>query len=358
MKKILFFIALLGTIALIAYGQNQKASDQGVASGTAIPTGTIMAFAGSSAPTGWVLAYGQQVSQTGTYAKLYAAISTTYCTTDHGGTCTGGNFRIPDLRGRFLGGKDNMGGTAATRITSAKTIDGTVLGKGNGDLAEQVTQGAHSDIDIAHGHGFTNPYDPAHYHSNSPSSSASTAITLSNAVAYATSGHRHNQSHTHIWRSDYFHNGTPWFGEYSLGSSDPSTTGISSGNTFIYGDWYDYGTTGGPIPGGRHSSAGWSMGEGRSYYTTGVLSASSGSGSSAETNTPSLTSIAVALSGSQSVTGTFGLVTGGCNGNAGNTCQTTGGSVTALGTTNKTISAHAAINNLPPTVIINYIIKI
>lgn len=131
MKKILAFIALLGTIAVIAYGQNQKASDQGAASGTAIPSGTVMPFAGSSAPSGWVLSYGQELSQT-TYAKLYAVLGATYCTADHGGGCTGGFFRVPDLRGRVLAGKDNMGGTAASRITVGSTIDGTVLGKAGG----------------------------------------------------------------------------------------------------------------------------------------------------------------------------------------------------------------------------------
>jgi len=131
MKKILAFIALLGTIAVIAYGQNQKASETGVATGTVIPAGTVMPFAGSSAPSGWVLSYGQELSQT-TYAKLYAVLGATYCTADHGGGCTGGFFRVPDLRGRVLAGKDNMGGTAASRLTSAGSIDGTVLGKAGG----------------------------------------------------------------------------------------------------------------------------------------------------------------------------------------------------------------------------------
>jgi microcystin-dependent protein len=135
MKKILAFIALLGTIAVIAYGQNQKASDQGAASGTAIPSGTVMPFAGSSAPSGWVLSYGQELSST-TYAKLYAVLGATYCTADHGGGCTGGFFRVPDLRGRVLAGKDNMGGTAASRITVGSTIDGTVLGKAGGAQAQ------------------------------------------------------------------------------------------------------------------------------------------------------------------------------------------------------------------------------
>ena len=111
----------------------QTASGTGATVGTFIPPSVIMPYAGSTAPAGWVLAYGQQESQTGTYAKLFAAIGSTYCTADHGGTCTGGNFRLPDLRGRFLGGKDNMGGTSASRMVT--NVTGGSLGSAGGNEA-------------------------------------------------------------------------------------------------------------------------------------------------------------------------------------------------------------------------------
>lgn len=79
----------------------------------AIPVGMLADFAGSAAPTGWLLCYGQTVSRT-TYAALFTAIGTTYGTGD--GTTT---FGIPDLRGRVLYGKDDMGGVAASRLTSS-----------------------------------------------------------------------------------------------------------------------------------------------------------------------------------------------------------------------------------------------
>jgi hypothetical protein len=131
----MFRLILLGFIISIfgnhfAFGQNQKSST----SGFVIPVGTLMPYAGTTAPSGWVLAGGQEYSTTGTYAKLYAVIGLTYCTNDHGGggACAGSIFRLPDLRGRAISGKDNMNGIAANRITSAKTIDGTVLGKAGG----------------------------------------------------------------------------------------------------------------------------------------------------------------------------------------------------------------------------------
>jgi microcystin-dependent protein len=97
----------------------------GKVSGTmgTIPIGAISDFAGSATPTGWLLCYGQAVSRA-TYAALFTIIGTTYGVGD--GTTT---FNLPDCRGRVGFGKDDMGGSAANRITVAgKNFDGTVLG--------------------------------------------------------------------------------------------------------------------------------------------------------------------------------------------------------------------------------------
>ena len=64
--------------------------------------GTISAYGGTSAPTGWLLCDGTSVSQT-TYADLYAVIGCNF-------GCSGGNFNLPDLRGRFLRGRDGSTG--------------------------------------------------------------------------------------------------------------------------------------------------------------------------------------------------------------------------------------------------------
>lgn len=91
------------------------------------PPGTIVPYAGNAAaapPAGWLVCDGSTVSQT-TYANLYAVISTTYNT----GGEPGGEFRLPDFRGRIPFGLDNMGGTSANRVTDsqADTLGG-VLG--------------------------------------------------------------------------------------------------------------------------------------------------------------------------------------------------------------------------------------
>lgn len=93
-----------------------------------VPVGAIMDWAGAAAPSGWQLCAGQVLSQA-TYAQLFAAIGTTYNTGGEGA----GNFRLPDCRGRFTAGLDNMGGSAANRITTAGSgVDGATLGAAGG----------------------------------------------------------------------------------------------------------------------------------------------------------------------------------------------------------------------------------
>lgn len=97
-----------------------------VAGGLA-PTGVYLPFAGSVAPTGWLLCDGSAVSRS-TYAALFAAISTAYGAGD--GSTT---FNLPDMRGRIPAGKDDMGGAAANRLTTAGSgVDGTALGSAGG----------------------------------------------------------------------------------------------------------------------------------------------------------------------------------------------------------------------------------
>ena len=87
----------------------------GVNVSTITPAGAVIPYAGSSEPTGWLFARGQSVNRT-TYAALFAAIGTTY------GSVDGSSFNLPDLRGRAVAGRDDMGGTAANRLASTRTI--------------------------------------------------------------------------------------------------------------------------------------------------------------------------------------------------------------------------------------------
>lgn len=79
-----------------------------------IPLGGGLPFIGSTAPnSSFVFPFGQAISRT-TYATLFSLVGTTYGTGD--GSTT---FNLPDFRGRVIAGKDDMGGSAASRLTSS-----------------------------------------------------------------------------------------------------------------------------------------------------------------------------------------------------------------------------------------------
>ncbi len=95
--------------------------------------GSIVPWGGASAPSGWLECDGSAVSRT-TYAALFTAIATTYGVGDGSST-----FNLPDIRGRTIAGKDNMGGSAANRLTSGSTIDGSTLGTAGGGQTHTLT---------------------------------------------------------------------------------------------------------------------------------------------------------------------------------------------------------------------------
>ena len=103
-----------------------------------VPIGAIMPFAGINVPYGYLLCDGSEVERT-KYSDLYDVVGNYY-----GATSIGVNsFKLPDLRGRFPLGRDNMdnggtvpnedggyldsGGGPANRVsgTAANTIGGS-----------------------------------------------------------------------------------------------------------------------------------------------------------------------------------------------------------------------------------------
>lgn len=81
--------------------------------GSVIPPGVIQAFGGGTVPSGWLLCDGSTASRS-TYSALFAAVGIVHGQGD--GSTT---FHLPDLRGRFLRGADNMGTGAAGRDPDA-----------------------------------------------------------------------------------------------------------------------------------------------------------------------------------------------------------------------------------------------
>ncbi|MDE0608615.1 MAG: tail fiber protein [Anaerolineaceae bacterium] len=99
---------------------NYLQSDQPVpvellpASALAVRAGAVLAWAGSAAPDGWKLCDGAAISRTG-FEDLFSVIGETFGAGD--GSTT---FDLPDLRGRFPLGLDNMGGASADSVTATE----------------------------------------------------------------------------------------------------------------------------------------------------------------------------------------------------------------------------------------------
>ena len=132
---ILFFLGtawvvtgLVGTYNSFSDGETLTASKlnanfNALKTAIASTVGTISAYGGNTAPTGWLLCDGTAVSQT-TYADLFAVIGCNF-------GCSGGNFNLPDLRGRFLRGRD--GGAGRDPDSGARTAMST-----GGNTADNV----------------------------------------------------------------------------------------------------------------------------------------------------------------------------------------------------------------------------
>lgn len=100
--------------------------------GAGAPTGAVLAYLFATPPSGWLLCDGS------TYAyNTYPALGALF------GASAGGNFTLPDMRDRFIGGKSTVG----TWSNNSGTI-------GPNTIIDNERAHTH-DTDIAHGHADT-----------------------------------------------------------------------------------------------------------------------------------------------------------------------------------------------------------
>ena len=102
-----------------------------------VPIGTILPYSGPNAPYGYLFCDGSEIERI-KYPDLYDVISTTYNgTTGLSGVST---YRLPDLRGRFPLGRDNMdnGGTVPNSTGGYVDAGGGTAGRVPDTKAQQL----------------------------------------------------------------------------------------------------------------------------------------------------------------------------------------------------------------------------
>jgi microcystin-dependent protein len=111
----------------MALGTKRKAAQRLSVNPISLPSGAVQEFAGALAPEGWLMCDGAEVSKT-TYAALYAVIADTY-----GTPVDSNNFVLPDLRGEFVRGLDDMGTAQGARGVDS----GRALGSAQNDTTRR-----------------------------------------------------------------------------------------------------------------------------------------------------------------------------------------------------------------------------
>jgi microcystin-dependent protein len=108
-----------------AFGLNKQSRDTFLAD-AAVPIGAIMPFAGQNIPFGYLLCDGSE-TQRNRFPDLFDVIGNTYGVPNPNNVDT---FKLPDLRGRFALGRDNMDNNLLVATITGSNVDS---GGGNVD---------------------------------------------------------------------------------------------------------------------------------------------------------------------------------------------------------------------------------
>jgi microcystin-dependent protein len=149
----------------------------------AVPIGAILPYAGSIAPYGYLLCDGSEVERS-KFTDLFDIIGVTY--NGSAALIGAGTFRLPDLRGRFALGKDNMDNAGTVPTPAGPYVDagGGTAGRVP-DVQATILGGAAGQSSVA----LTLANLPEHSHTLSTATQDYAAVAVSTTLdPLATSG--------------------------------------------------------------------------------------------------------------------------------------------------------------------------
>ena len=116
-----------------------KATRDNMVGDLAVPVGAIMPYAGAAAPPGYLLCDGSEVEKD-RFPELFVAFGGETTPNLYGTPQLSSNFKLPDLRGRFALGKDNMDNARTVAAPGGGSVDsgGGRINRVNDDSAVQL----------------------------------------------------------------------------------------------------------------------------------------------------------------------------------------------------------------------------
>jgi microcystin-dependent protein len=186
-----------GTVTVSTYPQNQawwgKTQRSDFYGGGLVPIGGTIIWHTETCPTNFVPANGASLVRTGTYANLFAVISTLY------GAADSTHFNVPNFKGMFIRGWADSSGNDPDRATrTANAATGATMTAGDHVGTEQATQNlshnhtasssGSSEAAGAHTHSFKYHYDAG---------SSSLVVQYGNSLGVASNSTGSAGSHSH-----------------------------------------------------------------------------------------------------------------------------------------------------------------
>jgi len=183
------------------------------------PTGAVFDFIGTTAPTGYVLLDGKTIGSGASAATeranndtldlftlIWNSMSNIVAPVSGGrGVSASADFSanktitLPDARGRVVVGKDDMGGTAASRMTTAGSgVDGVTLGASGGAQTHTLTTAqlaSHTHIQNSHTHTVN---DPGHVHSIPTVTTAVSGSSIAGDIGGSATSRNTNSASTGV----------------------------------------------------------------------------------------------------------------------------------------------------------------